>query len=201
MNAGPTSERVQDALRRAVLAHRFRPGDRLDPALLAPTVSSSVTPVREALYVLAGEGLVETRTSDGFHLPHLDEPTLRDRYQWNAQLARLAIAGRELALPAGESPSEDSAGATAELMARIARLSGNVELHGAMASLNARLHAVRIVEAEVLDGVAEELAQIGGAFAEDDRPLLRRLITVYCSRRERAAAAILRALYRSPTDG
>ncbi len=202
MNAGPTSERVLDALRRAVLEHQFRPGDRLDPTQLAGMLSSSVTPVREALYVLAGEGLVETRTSDGFHLPQLDEPALRDRYRWNLQLARLALASHEPVhgiVPV--SAEDDLAGLSATLMARIGRLSGNIELQRAMASLNARLHAARMVESEILADVREELAQIGGALASDDRPLLRNLVTAYCNRRERAAAAILRALYRSPTEG
>ncbi|MES1973353.1 MAG: GntR family transcriptional regulator [Pseudomonadota bacterium] len=200
MNAGLTSERVLDALRRALLEHRFRPGERLDPAPLATTLASSVTPVREALYVLAGEGLVETRTSDGFHVPQLDEPALRDRYQWNGQVARLAIGSREprIASPADAEP-DDLADRAAATMARIAQLSGNIELHRAMASLNARLHAARTIESEVLSDIPQELAQIHGALAADDRPALRKLVSAYCSRRERAAAVILRALYRMPT--
>ncbi|WP_447726034.1 GntR family transcriptional regulator [Sphingomonas koreensis] len=199
MNAGPTSERVQDALRRAILEHRFRPGERLDPAPLAATLASSVTPVREALYLLAGEGLVETRTSDGFHLPQLDEPALIDRYRWAGNLARLAIASREArrAIAGSHDRPEEPASMAAATMARIAQLSGNLELHRAMGSLNARLHAARIVERDILAGTCEELAQIDAALAADDRPLLRRQVTAYCRRRERAAPAILRALYRS----
>lgn len=200
MNAGLTSERVLDALRRALLEHRFRPGDRLDPAHLAAPLSSSVTPVREALYVLAGEGLVETRTSDGFHVPQLDEPALRDRYHWNGQLARLAIGSRELRTsppPPGES--DDLSDLAAATMTGISQLTGNIEIHRAMASLNARLHAVRTVEPEVMADIPQELAQIRGALAANDWQALRKLVSAYCGRRERAAAAILRALYRTPT--
>ena len=49
MNAGPTAERVYDTLKRAMMERRFRPGDRLDPAMLAEDLNSSTTPVREAL--------------------------------------------------------------------------------------------------------------------------------------------------------
>ncbi len=203
MNGGPTSQRVQDALRRAILEHRFHPGDRLDPAQLASTLASSVTPVREALYLLAGQGLVEIRVSDGFHLPLIDEPALRDRYRWNAELARLALASSRPMVTVSE-PSDwpaGPAGDVADLMSRIARLSANIELHLAMDSLNARLHAARFVEPQLLAGGAQELEAIDSAYAADDRALMRRLVAAYCRRRERAAAEIVRALYRSPTQG
>src|SRR3546814_5703166 len=78
MNSGHTAERVYDAIKQRIMAHEFRPGDRLDPAVLAELLASSVTPVRHALHMLAGEGLVEARTSGGFHLPSIDEPGLED---------------------------------------------------------------------------------------------------------------------------
>ncbi|MGK4455738.1 GntR family transcriptional regulator, partial [Klebsiella pneumoniae] len=59
MNSGPTAERVHEALKRRIMGREFRPGDRLDPAVLAAPLSSSVTPVRDALHLLTGEGLVE----------------------------------------------------------------------------------------------------------------------------------------------
>jgi DNA-binding GntR family transcriptional regulator len=48
-------------------------------ALLAEQLSASVTPVRDALNTLTGEGLVEP-PGGGFHLPPLDEPGLRDMF-------------------------------------------------------------------------------------------------------------------------
>ncbi|QCI78807.1 GntR family transcriptional regulator [Hankyongella ginsenosidimutans] len=44
---------------------------KLEPAGLAAELNSSVTPVRDALHRLAGERLVESWTSEGFHLPHV----------------------------------------------------------------------------------------------------------------------------------
>lgn len=93
MNSGATAERVHEALKRRIMGREFRPGDRLDPAVLAAPLSSSVTPVRDALHLLTGEGLVETRTSGGFHIPALDEPALKDLYDWSAELLALAIRG------------------------------------------------------------------------------------------------------------
>ena len=67
MNSGPTSERVYGALRERILANVFAPGARLDPAVLASELASSVTPVRDALHLLAGEQLVEVRPGDLIH--------------------------------------------------------------------------------------------------------------------------------------
>lgn len=80
MNSGFTSERVYSALKRRLLSSEFKPGDRLDPALLSETLSSSVTPVRDVLNILRGEGLVETRTGEGFFRPLLTAPDLEDLY-------------------------------------------------------------------------------------------------------------------------
>src|SRR3546814_94230 len=73
---------------------------RSDPAVLAELLASRVTPVRDALHMLAGEGLVEARTSGGFHLPSIDEPGLEDLYAWAGEVAALAIR----AWPRGKPP-------------------------------------------------------------------------------------------------
>ena len=201
MNAGPTVERVHDLLRARILSREFRPGDRLDPAVLAAPLSASVTPVRDALHLLTGEGLVETRTSGGFHVPALDEPGLKDLYDWSAELLVLAIrswpkivfarpVGRDIA----DSPVADRVG---HIFREIARQSSNREHVLAIGRLNARLHAVRTVEPLVLDQTDEELAAIEAAATGAERDALRRLVTAYHRRRRRLAAEIVRSVYRS----
>ena len=199
MNSGATAERVYEALRRRIMAREFRPGDRLDPAALAETLASSVTPVRDALHMLAGERLVETRTSDGFHLPSIDEPGLKDLYGWTNDVVGLAIrVWRPAPLPPlGGSPEADIAERSAKLFAAIASGSDNLEHRHAVFALNARLHAVRTVEPRVIGGVDAELEAIGAGLAEGDRQSLRRLVASYHRRRLRAAAEIVRAVYRA----
>jgi len=200
MNSGPTAERVHETLRKRIMTRAYRPGDRLDPAVLAAPLASSVTPVRDALHLLTGEGLVETRTSGGFHIPALDEPALKDLYDWSAELLALAIhawprAGAPAPMPVvlADQPIADRA---SEIFLAVARRSANGEHPRAVDRLNARLHATRSVEPHVLDGVEEELAAIGLAAASGERDRLRRLSTAYHRRRRRAAAAIVRAVYR-----
>jgi DNA-binding GntR family transcriptional regulator len=200
MNSGATAERVHEVLKARIMGREFRPGDRLDPAMLAAPLAASVTPVRDALHLLTGEGLVETRTSGGFHVPALDEPALKDLYDWSAELLAIAIrawshpmAGAALPDGPGEEPI---AVRTGEVFLAIARGSPNGEHAHAVDRLNARLHAVRSVEPHVLDGVDAELAAIARAAMEGERDLLRRLTASYHRRRRRAAAEVVRAVYR-----
>lgn len=201
MNSGATAERVHEVLRRRIMGREFRPGDRLDPAVLAAPLASSVTPVRDALHLLTGEGLVETRTSGGFHVPAIDEPALKDLYDWSAELLALAMRRwprAEMRTVLDQDRAEDMliADHVAGVFLTIARHSANGEHARAMHRLNARLHVVRMVEPHVLDEVDEELAAWAPALAGGERDRLRRLSASYHRRRRRAAADLVRAVYR-----
>ncbi|HLZ79580.1 MAG TPA: GntR family transcriptional regulator [Sphingomonas sp.] len=201
MNAGATAERVHEALKARIMGGEFRPGDRLDPAVLAAPLASSVTPVRDALHMLTGEGLVETRTSGGFHLPALDEPALKDLYNWSADLLALAIRawlgpGRPVVQAAAELNGGSIAERTGDLFLATARQSANGEHARAVERLNARLHAVRSVEVHVIADIDPELSSWAAAAAQGELETLRRLSASYHRRRRRAAAEIVRAMYR-----
>lgn len=200
MNAGATTSRVYDAIKYGILSRAHRPGDRLDPALLATDLASSVTPVRDALYLLVGEGMVTTRTGDGFHLPQLTEPELRDRYAWHADIVLLALRDRAPAQHVSARPAGASDGLFARvtaLFAGIGTASRNGEHRLAIAALGDRLSPIRRVEPVVLDGLDEEWRALEEAWRDDDMAALRRLILRYHRRRVRAAADIVRALYRA----
>lgn len=202
MNSGATTERVYDALKRRIMTHEVRPGDHLDPAMLAESLASSVTPVRDALHMLAGEGLIEARTSGGFHSPSINEPGLKDLYAWAGEVAVLALR----AWPRGKQPSVGRADTAlrrspadwaAAIFGIIGRRSTNAEHTRATELLNGRLHAVRTVELLVIHEVQAELQTITTAITRDDRVALRKLVAAYCKRRQRVAADIVRALYRA----
>lgn len=196
--AGPTAERIYEALKSRLLHGAFRPGTRLDPAILADRLDSSVTPVRASLNVLVGEGLVETGTGEGFHVPLLDEPALKDRYAWNAEILGIALRKGSPAAPHAPvvGDNQGSAGQTAVLFQTIARWSPNLEHVRAVSRMNDRLHAVRVAEAAILVDVERELDDIAHAAHRRDTSQLRPMLTRYHRRRTRVAAAILRQLYR-----
>jgi Bacterial regulatory proteins, gntR family len=198
MNSGPTSERVYEAIKRRILSREFRPGERLDPALLAPSLSSSITPIRDSLHLLVGQGLVETGTSEGFHMPHIDEPALKDLYAWNLEVLALAIRSWPRGgMPApSENDTRGSAHGIAALGAAIARGSRNAEHIRAILSLNDRLQPLRVVEVMVIEPVEGEIEALCAAIAEHADTRLRRLLLDYHRRRQRKAAEIVRTYYR-----
>lgn len=202
MNAGPIAERVYDALRRLILSHGFLPGDKLDPQQLADRLSASVTPVREALNVLCGEQLVEAHRSGGYYIPALDEPTLKDMYAWANEIAMLALRlWRPWAIIDWDRIQEKKTAypeRVADVLEGTARASINGEHGRAMELLNARLHAVRVIEADVLEDVLGEMVALELALDTGDKETLRKLLNGYHRRRIRAASKLVRAVYRTP---
>jgi DNA-binding GntR family transcriptional regulator len=93
-----TFERVYAAIKRQLREGVFRPGDRLEPAVLSEQLNASVTPVRDALHRLTGERLVDAPRHEGFRTPMLTETTLRHLYAWHRDLVLLAMLNRRDAL-------------------------------------------------------------------------------------------------------
>lgn len=200
MNSGTTAERVYDAVKRRVLTGTYRPGERIEVAALADALDSSNTPVRDALHLMVGERLVETRAGDGFHLPHLDVALLTDLYEWNAQILLLSLRGsarRQAERPTTiDSQSDDPGDVVGEQFATIVRRGGNIEHLREIQSTNDRLHAVRIAGSKIIADWREEIDAIAAKMDENDVAALRRLISSYHRRRQRLAIEILRELYQ-----
>lgn len=200
MNSGATAERVYDAVKRRILTGAYQPGQRIEVAALAEALDSSNTPVRDALHLLVGERLVETRAGDGFHLPHLDAAILRDLYRWNAQVLLQALRGSDRHRPHMSSreklDDDNPAEAIGSLFARIAHRVGNVEFVREVQSINDRLHAVRIAGSGVIRDWKEEIATFDAELERDNLPAIRRLIVSYHRRREHLVLEILQALHQ-----
>src|SRR5690606_23739802 len=127
-------------------------------------LNASITPVRDALHRLAGEGLVDTPRGEGFRTPPVTEVGLRHLYRWNADLLALATRrprGRP-ASPEWEDgePLDAAIAATERLFGAIAARSGSPEHALAVVRLGERLRPVRHVEAELVPDRASELGEI-----------------------------------------
>ena len=86
------TDEVADDLRSQIMTGRLRPGDfvRLDET--ANAFGCSVTPVREALVTLRGEGLVRSSPHRGFIVESLERRDIVDIFWIQAELsARLAV--------------------------------------------------------------------------------------------------------------
>ena len=169
MSPGATMERVYLELKARVLAGRYPPGSRLEPAQLATSLGASATPVRDALHRLAGERLIESWHQEGFRQPMLAEADLCDLYRWTAMLLTQALKGRtphqvagglfELAEHGGYAEAAES------LFQTIAIGADNRELRGALVNAVERTRILRTAEARV-DGASRELL---AAMEEDYR--------------------------------
>jgi DNA-binding GntR family transcriptional regulator len=96
--------RARDELREAILAGSLPPGARLRAEPLAERLQTSRTPVREALILLAREGLVDIEPRRGAVVRQFDAADLADLYDvraliepYAARRAATRIATRELA--------------------------------------------------------------------------------------------------------
>ena len=92
--------RIIDRIREAILDGEWSPGYRLQPMALSKRFETSTTVVREALAILAGDGLVLTKPNHGFFIPNLDIREFQDstelRCITEALAARLATERGDL---------------------------------------------------------------------------------------------------------
>jgi DNA-binding GntR family transcriptional regulator len=85
----PAYARVRSRLREDILAGDWPPGEHRTLAQLAAQHGVSLSPVREALLGLEGEGLVEIRQHRGAVVPLLDAKLFEDLYDLRGALQAL----------------------------------------------------------------------------------------------------------------
>jgi DNA-binding GntR family transcriptional regulator len=115
------SVEIYSEIKKALFEGDWIPGQRIDRKALAERFGISQTPVNDALNRLTGEGLVESRSRDGFFVPDYDNSELADIFAARAGFESIAArlcaeeadteGKRELALlfePFGDSVTEGS---------------------------------------------------------------------------------------------
>lgn len=115
--AVPLGEQVYVRLRSMLRARSFEPGERLIDASLAPLLTVSRTPVREALLRLAADGLVETHEG-GFTVPRLSVADVQEIFAIRRLLEPAAV--REVAVSLDRNGRKAIASALAQVEAAAA---------------------------------------------------------------------------------
>ena len=187
-----TFERVYAAIKQQLREGVFRPGDRLEPAVLSEELNASVTPVRDALHRLTGERLVEAPRHEGFRAPLVTETMLRHLYAWHRDLLLLATARRHWG-PVSVGQDEDSSRLTPlgllhrqnAFFLKLVEAGGNPEHLFALRTLMERMEPFQRFEDDLLDAVQEETETIVAAISAGDRPALRKSLVAYHRRRAR----------------
>lgn len=91
VEVGAASIRVADYLRTAILDGEIAPGERIRQEEVAERFGTSRLPVREALRILAAEGLTEHEQNKGARVPRLDMHQVGVVYQMRERLEPLAL--------------------------------------------------------------------------------------------------------------
>lgn len=198
-----TFERVYAAIKQRLRDGVYRPGDRLEPAVLSDELNASVTPVRDALHRLTGERLVEAPRHEGFRVPMMTETLLRHLYSWHLDLVMLAVMKHRasehteqigMANDLSDMPVHERQNA---IFLALLRSSGNPEHLAALETLSHRLEPVQRLEQMFLDEVEVESSEIFHALQADDRKALRHHLVRYHRRRERIVPQLLEHLLQS----
>lgn len=110
--------RMVELLRGAILAGEWVPGQRLQPKALSERFDTSTTVVREALTLLAGDGLLRSIPNRGFFVPELWLRELRDITELRCVTEEL---GATLAVERGGLEWESQLMAAHHRLARVPR--------------------------------------------------------------------------------
>ena len=96
------TQRVANHLRSAILGGRIGPGDRVRQEDIAQQLGASRLPVREALQMLAAEGLIDHEPNKGARVRLLSMHEVDVMYKMREQLEPLALAEALPSLSAGD---------------------------------------------------------------------------------------------------
>jgi DNA-binding GntR family transcriptional regulator len=96
---GRLSERLRESIEEEIATGILLPGTRLDEAELAKRFNVSRTPIREALSLLLGEGLIDTRPGRGTVVAEVSPARLIEMFEVMAELEAMCarLAARRLA--------------------------------------------------------------------------------------------------------
>lgn len=135
-------------------------GSKLEALRLADELGVSITPVRDSLNQLTGEGLVEFSPGEGFRVPRLTDQGLRDMLDINhLLLAHAVAAGATVSAerPEDRPDPDDHATRVGAVLRKIAAASGNRFLVRSVEQIGERLHPARRMEPAVIPSAPETL--------------------------------------------
>lgn len=131
-------QEVAEQLRQRIFGRQLEPGAWIDELKLCAEMGISRTPLREALKVLAVEGLVTMKVRRGAYVTEMSERDVREAYQL------LALLESDAAARVAESASEAE---LAELQALHEQLEREAGQRDAFFASNERFH-LRLLEIE-----------------------------------------------------
>lgn len=193
-----TAERIYGVLRRHIIDGVYLPGTALNLNRLAENFGSSVSPLRDAVHRLVGEHLLQLQPGGGFQLPLMTGDDLLQLYRWHEWLVRMALRKGRMTAAAVEISHVDLGDRSAARIAAAVKLlfdaigsnSSNADHIRALGNAAARLHAVRLIEPQVMRRTDEEAESLRTLAANGAILALRTAISEYHRRRIRRSARL-----------
>ncbi|MCM8593920.1 GntR family transcriptional regulator [Accumulibacter sp.] len=169
-------QEVAERLRQRIFAHELPPGTRIDEQLLTVDYGISRTPLREALKVLAAEGLVTLRPRRGCFVTEISDRDLDEIFPLMAmlegrcafeatknarpdQIARLETIHRQLQRCAASNQIERFFETNQEFHQRIHEMSGNRWLSQVTQDLRKVLKLTRLFSLSIDGRLQQSLAE------------------------------------------
>ena len=183
----PLYEDVAEKLREQIFAHELAPGSWLDEQNLAAAFGISRTPMREAIKVLASEGLVTTKMNKGAYVTEVDR---RDLEQIFTVLSLLeGQAAKETAMKA----TEDQLTQLDNLHHRLEKAAADRDT-GQFFEINVKFHELiqEIAGNKWMNGVIEDLRKVLKLQRRDSLTRSGRLLSSLVEHREILQAILKR---------
>lgn len=160
-------------LKRKLVEGQWPFGTRLEAMRLAEEFGVSMTPVRDCLNQLVGEGLVDLTPGEGFRVPYLTDQGLRDHLHVHHALLKRALAAtwRNSELDGANDASAEYSHRLGAVFHLLAAGGGNRLLTHYVQQIGWRLQSIRRHEPEILPGAESLLADLEASLtlSEADR--------------------------------
>lgn len=199
MSPAHVFEPTYEAIKRRLLTGEWSSGTRIEAARLADELGVSLTPVRDSLYRLNGERMVDFTPGEGFHVHRLSETEFRDLLELHLILLLAALATAPKGPTASVASDQPYPDRIADLFLAIAERSANSEIVASIAAIGDRLQLSRHFDGMILADVEDEFRAIEAAVADaEPQAKVRNLLLGYHERRAHEAAAYARTLAGHP---
>ncbi|GEM_PF-1469411 len=84
-----SSDRVLRTIIEGLLEGRYQPGEKVNARQLSEELGVSIVPVREAIHILAGEGVIDLTARKGARIRSLNREEVRNWWEINGAVGRL----------------------------------------------------------------------------------------------------------------
>ncbi len=192
-NLADSTGRVYRHLFDNIVYNRLKPGAALSETEIAATLSVSRTPVREAMMILEGEGIITRYPSRGCFVAHVSESDVQEIFELRTLLEMQALRSSFLrieeerldnlrqALDAllPDSPNAEYFETDRELHRIVLEYCGNARLVSIVGVLGAQIERLRVVSADKPKRLIQSrLEHIGivGAIVRRDLPEAEKLL-------------------------